>query len=204
MRFEDLVWHSFFAWYDMATNIIETIQKNLDYPPLKKIDPNIQEAKNIDAQGRVEKIAQAAIPAVLAGIYRLSRKNDGASDILNMQNGANGGVLQQIFDGHETEAVQKVAQYGEAPESDVRNQMEIIASEAIRILRKDVGDNASASKLKSYMTDQRHNVLSYLPAAMQLGNLLHDETMDDRTNKMEGPVSSFMHKIESNMSGSGG
>ena len=27
-------------------------------------------------------------------------------------------------------------------------------------------------------------------------DLLEDNTMDDRMNKMEGPVSSFMHKIE--------
>ena len=33
-------------------------------------------------------------------------------------------------------------------------------------------------------------------AALHLGKLLDNPNMDDRTNKMEGPVSSFMHKIE--------
>ena len=82
--------------------------------------------------------------------------------------------------------------------------MEIIAAEAIRILRQDAGENAPATKIKTYLNEQRHHVLTYLPAAMQLGELLHDDTMDDRTNKMEGPISNFMHKIENNMSGSGG
>jgi hypothetical protein len=34
-----------------------------------------------------------------------------------------------------------------------------------------------------------------------MGYLLGDESMDDRTNKMEGPISSFMHTIEDKFSG---
>jgi hypothetical protein len=34
-----------------------------------------------------------------------------------------------------------------------------------------------------------------------MGDLLNDEALDDRTNKMEGPISNFMHKIENNLSG---
>ena len=188
----------------MATNIIESIQKSLDYPALCKIDPNSQEAKDKTHQTRVEKLAQGAIPAVLAGIYRLSRKTDGAEKIISMQTNNNEGLLLQIFDGDEDVAVQKVAQYSEATETDVKNHMEIIAGEAIRIIRKHVGEQPTAAKIKTYLGDQRHNVLSYLPAAMHFSDLLHDDTLDDRTNKMEGPVSNFMHKIEDKLSGSGG
>jgi hypothetical protein len=39
---------------------------------------------------------------------------------------------------------------------------------------------------------------------MNFGDILHDETLDDRTNKMEGPISNFMHKIEDKLSGAGG
>jgi hypothetical protein len=53
------------------------------------------------------------------------------------------------------------------------------------------------------MNDQRHQVLVYLPAPLQLGDLIHDESLDDRTNKMEGPVSNFMHKIEDKLSQGG-
>ncbi|MEO7924436.1 MAG: hypothetical protein ABIR30_12220 [Chitinophagaceae bacterium] len=53
------------------------------------------------------------------------------------------------------------------------------------------------------MNDQRHNILVYLPAALNLGDLLKDESLDDRTNKMEGPVSNFMHKIEDILSQGG-
>jgi hypothetical protein len=46
------------------------------------------------------------------------------------------------------------------------------------------------------MNSQRHSILSHLPAAMKMGDVLNEETFDDRTNKMEGPVSSFLHRIE--------
>ena len=188
----------------MATNIIETIQQNLEYPPLRKIDPNIQEAVDKPELSRVEKLSQGVIPAVLAGIYKLSRKDEGASSIIHLQSNNNAGLLSHIFEEAENEAVQKVAQYGEASETDVRNHMEIVAAESIRIIRKAVGENADGEKVKKYLTGQRHNILVYLPAALAFGDLLHDETLDDRTNKMEGPISNFMHKIENKFSGSGG
>jgi len=46
------------------------------------------------------------------------------------------------------------------------------------------------------MNSQRHTILSHLPAVLKIGDTLNEETFDDRTNKMEGPVSSFLHKIE--------
>ena len=45
------------------------------------------------------------------------------------------------------------------------------------------------------MHGQRNNILPFLPAELQMGELLHDNTLDDRTNKMEGPVSSIIRAI---------
>jgi len=36
-----------------------------------------------------------------------------------------------------------------------------------------------------------------------MGDILNDDTLDDRTNKMEGPISNFMHSIENKFSGGG-
>ena len=36
-----------------------------------------------------------------------------------------------------------------------------------------------------------------MPAALNMGELLHDNTLDDNTNKMEGPVSSLIQRIGS-------
>jgi hypothetical protein len=73
--------------------------------------------------------------------------------------------------------------------------MENIASEAVRIAR-DFVKTPDSEKLRSFMNSQRHSILSHLPASMKMGDVLNEETFDDRTNKMEGPVSSFLHRIE--------
>jgi hypothetical protein len=71
-----------------------------------------------------------------------------------------------------------------------------VTNVAIRQIKEDAGPDTTEEKIKTYMSGQRHNILVYLPAAMKMGDVLEDESVDDRTNKMEGPVSGFMHKIE--------
>ncbi len=180
----------------MATNLVETIQKNLGYPALQKIDPNIQETKDSVPRQSKEKLGQAAIPAVLTALYKFSRTKLGCEVILSGQE--NSDWLGTIFEGKEKIAVEKVAHYAGVTPEVAESEMENIADEGIRIVRKSGGKTAGT--LNEYMNLQRHHILVHLPAAMQLGDLLNDEALDDRTNKMEGPVSSFMHKIENTLS----
>ena len=56
-------------------NIIETIQKNLGFTPLKKIDPNTQETVGRTAVLGNSALAQAGIPAILIGIYNRLEEN---------------------------------------------------------------------------------------------------------------------------------
>ena len=183
----------------MAINLIETIQLNLGYPALEKIDPNKQEPKNETGPANRHELGQAAIPAVLAGLFKLSQSEDGATQIIAANPDA--GALQTVFERKEDVAVDKVSRYtGESVEK-TRPAMERIAAEAVRLVQDAVKDNPTPARLKAFLGDQRHNILVYLPAAMQMGYLLGDNTLDDRTNKMEGPISSFMHKIEDKMAG---
>lgn len=39
------------------------------------------------------------------------------------------------------------------------------------------------------------DILLYLLPILQMGVLLHDNTLDDKTNKMEGPISSLINSI---------
>ena len=65
------------------TNIIEAIQKKLGYPALEKIDPNIQETKDKSLRTTEEKLAQSAIPVVLAGFYKYTSIDEGAKALFN-------------------------------------------------------------------------------------------------------------------------
>jgi hypothetical protein len=176
----------------MVTNIVEAIQKNLGYQPLKKVDPNTQEIKDARKMPPDQKLPQAAIPAVLAAMIKYS---DGTDGIKLLSGDKNENWLTTIYSGKEGDAVQKVADYAGVTLDEARKQMENIAQEAVRIVR-DVINSPDAEKLRSFMNSQRHSILSHLPATMKMGDVLNEETFDDRTNKMEGPVSSFLHRIE--------
>lgn len=183
----------------MATNIIEAIRKNLEYPSLQKVDPNIQETKEKYQQVITEKLAQAAIPAVLTAFYRLLRTENGCKKLISADPAED--WLDILYKEKEEEAVEKVARYAAVTKNQAEGYMENIADEAAKLIKESAGSPASPEKIKTYMNGQRHHILVYLPAALNMGDLLNDEGLDDRTNKMEGPVSNFVHKIENNLSG---
>jgi len=185
----------------MTTSLIETIQQNLNYPPLKKIDPNTQDIKDKDIQSAVEKLAQAAIPSVLTALYKLSRNDEGSLKILNADTHKDS--LFTLVNWKESQLVEKVAEYAGVSENQAESHLQNIADESIKLVRGSVGPGAEPQKLKQFMNDQRHNILVYLPASLNLGDLLKDESLDDRTNKMEGPISNLMHKIENKLSQGG-
>ena len=184
----------------MTTNLIESIQQNLAYPPLKKIDPNTQDIKEKETESTIEHLAQAAIPAVLTAVYKLSRNDEGSLQILKADTHKDS--LHTLFNGNESQLVEQVAAYAGVTANQAESHLENIADESIKLVRESVG-SAEPHKLTQFMNDQRHNILVYLPASLNLGDILKDESLDDKTNKMEGPVSNFMHKIENKLSGGG-
>lgn len=182
----------------MAHNLIETIQKNMGFPPLRKIDPNIQEINEKTPPEASEKLAQAAIPAVLTAMYRFTRTDEGCNAILSVAGHAD--WLGVMFKGKEATAVAKVARYAGVTEKQAESALENIADEAAATVKKLSGPQPTPGTVKSLMNAQRHSILVYLPAAMQMGDLLNEESLDDRTNKMEGPFSNLMHAIENKLS----
>jgi hypothetical protein len=182
----------------MSTNLVETIQKNLGFPPLQKVDPNIQETKDKTPGPSREKLAQAAIPAVLMALYKFVRVDKGGLSVLDATGHTD--WLGVIFEGKEKLAVDKVARYAGVADKEAETVMEDIADEAVVVVKKSVGVHPTPGSVRVFMNDQRHDILVHLPAAMQMGDLLNDESLDDRTNKMEGPISNLMHAIEGKLS----
>jgi hypothetical protein len=164
----------------------------MGYPPLEKVDPNSQEIKGAKKMSSAQKLPQAAIPAVLAAMIKYSDGTDGIN-LLTLNENKN--WLEAFYGKKEPEAVKKVADYAGVGPDEAKRNMEDISNEAVRLLR-DTIKSPDAEKLRSYMNSQRHTILSHLPAILKIGDTLNEETFDDRTNKMEGPVSSFLHKIE--------
>ena len=184
----------------MAINLVESIQKTLGFSELKKIDPNTQQVKETGSEGGASSFGQAAIPAVLMGLYKYGSTEKGAEQLLRGHQ--SGSWLDEFFGGQKSEAVQKVSTYANHSTDEAAGKMEQIANEAVRLIRENVPSGASFMDVKTYVTDQRKNILVYLPAELQMSNVVNDNTLDDRTNKMEGPMSDSMHFIEKIFAGS--
>ncbi len=183
----------------MATNLLEEIQKNLGYPELIKIDPNTQQEKE-DISKDTRNFGQAAIPAVLIGLYKFGNTKTGSEIILRGNKSTT--WVDEFFGDKTDEALGKVSSYTGDSMDTARSKMEDIAEEAIRVIRKNTPDNSSFTDVKSYVAEQRTNILLYLPAEIQMSTVVEDDTLDDRTNKMEGPMSNSMHFFEKLFSGS--
>ena len=179
----------------MSVNLLEAVQENLGYPALRKIDPNTQEVKTDNKDAVENKFSQAAIPAVLTGLYSYVQSDEGAADVLRGDNSSN--WVSKIFDDHKSEAIRTISAYAKEYNTDPLAKMNEIANEAVRVVKENLPAEASIKEVKNFYSNQKNNILPYLPAALNMGELLHDNTLDDKTNKMEGPISSLMQSIGS-------
>ncbi len=179
----------------MSIDLLSKVQENLHYPPLQKIDPNTQLVKNDNITEDQNNFSQAAIPVVLTGLYQYSITDKGATEILHGDYSTN--WVTKIFDEKKSEVIKKIASYANISDAASFDQLNNIADEAIKIARENMPDGATIKDVKIFFSNQLNNILPYLPATLRMGDLLNDTTLDDNTNKMEGPISSLMHKIGS-------
>ena len=179
----------------MSVNLIETIQTNLNYPPLQKIDPNTQEVAVDDTKPNEHRFSQSAIPAVLTGLYKYSTTDEGAENIL--RGNVSTGWVRLVFGDTADEVIQKINSYSFQSSGETKNRMDDIAHEAVRVMKQNIKPDATMMDVKKFFSNQVDTILLFLPEALHMGELLHDNTLDDNTNKMEGPISSLMHKIGS-------
>jgi hypothetical protein len=174
-------------------NLIETIRKNLGFNELNKIDPNTQDVQEHQKVHGTDSLAQAAIPAILVGVYNNLQNLETASVILD---GDSVNWLSTIFGNKKDQIIDKIATYGQSTPTAAKQEAEHIANEAVRVVRQNIPDHKNFTAVQTFVKENRNDTLKFLPASLQLGDLLNNNNIDDRTNKMEGPVSNFMHKLE--------
>lgn len=177
----------------MPINLLETLQTQLGYPALQKIDPNTQVVKeNINTPDE-HRFSQAALTAVLTALYNYSHTDIGAEKIRTSSTATTWADL--IFTDNQQSVVKRIGDYANYTSENVITRLNSIATVAVTIFQEQLPADATMHHVKKFMHTQRNNILPFLPADLQLGELLHDNTLDDRTNKMEGPVSSMMRAI---------
>ncbi len=184
----------------MSVNLLETVQQNLGYPALQKIDPNTFKVSEETETPVEDKFSQAAIPAVLTALCEFAQTDDGAADILRENEG--GAWMNKIFTNNKEETLQTIAAFTKQADEDPIVKMNAIAIEAVKIIKENLPADAAIIDVKTFLSDQKNNILLYLPAELNIGEMLHDDSLDDGTNKMEGPVSSLIKNIGDSFSGS--
>ena len=173
----------------MAIDIIQQIKNQLDNVSVPKIDPNTQEPKQEKLNPDVE---SAAIPVVLIGFYKNTRNVEDADKLLK-ENGE--GTLHTLFKEHTDQVTNAVSEYSNTDADNARSAMERTVTAIKKVLAENLKD-VNGTSVMNFFTDQRSNILKHLPVELHAGELLNDPAMDDRTNKMEGPMSGMMHTIE--------
>jgi hypothetical protein len=181
-------------------NIIETVQKNLGFSALVKIDPNTQETQGNDIIIGNDAIAQAGIPAVLLGIYN---KLESDPDLSTLVPGQPGSCLEKLFGQSTDLIVKRIYDYSRIQDIHSIQQLEHIASESMRVVRENISPSASEKDIRNFVAKHKAETLLYLPPVLRIGIILKNNNLDDRTGKMEGPVSSFMHHVEKTFNTSG-
>jgi hypothetical protein len=173
-------------------NIIETIQKNLGFDSLKKIDPNTQETTGEDTAMGNSAIAQAGIPAILLGIYNKLEENPD----LNALDSEHGNLLENIFGKSTDTVVKQIENYSKFIDKHSAQQLEHIALESLRVVKECLGNKSDKNSIRNFVAKNKPDTLLYLPPTLELGTILKNNNLDDRTGKMEGPVSTFMRNVE--------
>ncbi|MEO7312635.1 MAG: hypothetical protein ABIX01_19775 [Chitinophagaceae bacterium] len=178
----------------MSLNILQTLQQDLHYQPLQKIDPNTLEVVADNRTPDEERFSQAALPACIISLYTFSTRKDGALTIL--EDATDSDWAATIFEDKKPEFLEKLGAYSFNQAGAIGGKVATIFSHAVTLIKQNLNnDSQGAEHVKTLLADQRNFVLPYLPGELEMGKLLNDNSLDDRTHKMEGPVSNLMHAI---------
>jgi hypothetical protein len=182
----------------MSTHIIDLMAKKEGMVTLPKVDPNTQSISPKDEE-ITYLLPQAAIASVLAAFYKYSRDENNAATILQSND-----IMEwpdKLFGHNKSNLVVKIAAYAGVSSAQAKTKINKVIADFIQVL-KEVATEDTGKSVKNILTAERSNILLHLPAVLGIGKMIDDTTLDDRTNKMEGPVSGLMHKIEKTFAGS--
>lgn len=177
----------------------QLLQEHLHYPVLQLINANTglpEDEATFDAFG------QALIVTFLAGLYKATRAKEAAT-LVNEQ--LDGKELLNIIFVNKEKVLKTIAAFTNQPVNSVQEKLLEVSTGYLAMIQLQTPGEGEIQKedyLQTYMTAQRSEILKYMPSHLQLGDLLNDEALEDNTNKMQGPISSLMHKIENVFSSS--
>lgn len=173
-------------------NLSQDLQEFLKYPVLQKIDATTGHPEN---EKLYDIVSQSVLIIFLTGLYEASRTKENAEVIKQQQNAK---VLLDRMFKNKAAALTDIAEFTKKSEKYINTKLEEVAGGYLQVIQqsKYVAAFKKEKSLEDLLSNERHKILPCLPPGLKTGKLFNDETIDDNTNKMEGPVSSLMNKIE--------
>ena len=184
----------------MSNNLLQKVQEKMGCQPLQKIDVNTLQVVEDDSTPNENKLSQAVIPTVLIAFYKYSRSDDAVNTMLQNTNESNWCDL--IFEDKTNEIIEKIIVYCDCQKNEVITNINEVANATITIIKEEVTSSGGILDVKNLLSNSLNEVLLYLPTSMHIGVLLNQNTLDDVTHKMEGPISSVITSIGSMFSAS--
>lgn len=178
-------------------DLIETLTKHFGYAPLAMIDPNTQDVVAEDGEANLHRFSQAGIPVILVGLHHFLASDTGAEEVLHPTISTT--WVSKIFDNDAPQVIERVNDYSGFDPSGTEGKLNDIAAKAVELVRESAGSEKLID-IKAVLESQIGNILTYLPPSIQLGSLLQESSLDDRTHKMEGPISTLVQAIGSGFS----
>ena len=176
-------------------NLIEEMQKASGRSPVEKVDPNTQKPQD-EESGNQNLLPQAVIPISLLGLYHFSRNEDNAQELVVNNKDENHNWKNMLYGNHSDEVAQHVADYTHTTKEFAAQALNHATNLAVKIINDSLGNKATGKSIARILEDNRSNILTHLPATLDIGSIVGDTTIDDNTNKMEGPMSNLMHLFE--------
>lgn len=173
-------------------NLPQQLQEQLNYPALQVINANTGLPENEQA---FDALSQSTLITFLSGLYKATRTKESAVAINSQVNGQE--LLSLIFKD-EADVQNTIAAFAKQMIDVAKDKLEEVSNGFLVIMQQQNTNKAAneESYLQNLMSAQRSEILKYLPTGLKLGALLNDKSLEDNTNKMQGPVSTLMHKIE--------
>jgi hypothetical protein len=175
----------------MQQHLIQSLQQYFGFPELKKIDPNTQEVSEKGPAVQQLKFGQAMVPSVIIGVERFVHSELGWRTFLSGENYPNWG--SRIFGRNNAELCKRIAEYSDMRSEEVMHKMHEMVERAVWMIRNS--GMKSDADTKQFIEKEKNIALLYLPAKLKLGEMLGDDSIDDRTHKMEGPISNMMKSL---------
>ena len=172
----------------MANDLLQTVQQNLGYLPLRKVKASNWESVFDDNKSEEELSNQAVLPAVLTALCKYCLTEKGAEAILRANLSTDWASF--IFGDHKDEVMKTIAEFSHHITADIIKKIRVVTEESIHVIRKRVPVNGSIKQVRKVLTDSLDEVLLYLPIHMEIVEL-KGNSRGDHPRNMEEPACSL-------------